>query len=81
MLAVLISGFWVNLVVDLWLNQKLCVRYSTQYVLGSFGNWSVIKAETMCELFYYVNLVYIWYCTLIDGTFGNLPVIKEDALC
>ena len=65
MLAILLSWFWVHSFCDQLLNQTLCVRYFTQYIMGSFGNWSVIIADSMCWIFYWVYLVYIWYWTLI----------------
>ena len=52
MLDILLGVFWVSLVIDQLLNQTLCVSYFTDLVLGSFGNWSVIKADTLCYLFY-----------------------------
>ena len=38
MLAILLSGCWVDLSINNWLKQTLCVRYFTQFILVAFGN-------------------------------------------
>ena len=40
--------FWVHLVIDQWIKQTLCVRFFTGYHLVPFGNWPLIKPDTMC---------------------------------
>ena len=48
MLAVLLSVFWFHLVIEQSLKQTLYVRYFTDLIWGSFGNWPVIKSDTLC---------------------------------
>ena len=55
MLAILLSWFWVYSMIEQWLNQTLCIRYFTEFIQGTFGNWTVIKSDTLCELFYRVE--------------------------
>ena len=38
---------------------ETCVRYFTELIWGTFSNQQVIKPETMCYLFYWVDLGYI----------------------
>ena len=48
MLAILISGFWLHSLIDQFLTHKICVSYSTELILGTFGIEPVIKSETLC---------------------------------
>ena len=71
-LAILLSGSGE------WINQPRCVSYFNGYHLYSLVNGPVIKAETVCEIFYWVYLGLIYYWTLIYGPFYNWLVNKED---
>ena len=48
MLDILLSGFWVHLVIEHHLKQKICVIYYTELWLLTFINEKVIKVETLC---------------------------------
>ena len=48
MLAILLSGFWVHLVIDQQLKKTLCVGSFNEWILGSIVNLPVIKADTIC---------------------------------
>ena len=47
MLEVLLSEFWVYLVIGQWLMQTFDVSSFTEWILGLFGNWPVINAVTL----------------------------------
>ena len=47
MLAIIMSWFWVQSVIEQGLNQKLRVRYFTELNLGLIDNFPVIKADTI----------------------------------
>ena len=53
----------VHSVMDQWLQQKYCVSHSLNLVWGAFGNWPVIKVDTMWYLFYQVDFGFIWQLT------------------
>ena len=59
----LLSWFWVHSVIEHIFDQTLCVANFTELILGTFSNWNVIKSDTLCQLFYWVDIGYIWYCT------------------
>ena len=50
MLEILLSLFLVQLVIGRQLKQILCVGHFTELVLGSTGNWPVIKADTFLAI-------------------------------
>ena len=58
----LMSWLKVDSVIDQWLKQTLCVSYFTEFIESTFGNWPLIKAETMCYISYRVEpqLCHIW---------------------
>ena len=39
--------------------QTLCVSYFTELVFGSIDNWPVIKSDTLCELYSWVDFRFI----------------------
>ena len=80
-LAILLGTIWVYLVVDLWLKHTLCVVYFTELIWVTVVNWPVIKVDTLCWIFYWVHLVYIWYWKSILVTISNWPLDKADTLC
>ena len=67
LLATLLNWFLIHSLIDQLLNQTLQVRYFTDLVLGSFGNWPVIKADYMCYLSCRVG-------------FGNIQIITIDLI-
>ena len=52
MLAILLSGFWVQLMSYQYFNPTLCFRYFTELSLGSFGNLLLNKVDSMFRLFF-----------------------------
>ena len=48
MLDFSLSWFRGKLIIDMWLHKTLCVRYFTELIWGTFGNWPVNKVYTMC---------------------------------
>ena len=60
MLDILQNQFWVQYVFEQWWNQTLCDSYFTDMILGLFDNWPVTKSDTVCKLFYLVDLGFNW---------------------
>ena len=54
-LAILMSWFWVQSVIYQWLNQTVCGSYFIELIIGSISNIPVIKADTVCYIFYWVS--------------------------
>ena len=55
--------FGVHFVMDQWIKYTLCVCYFIGYNLGSFGDLTVIKMDTMCYPNYWVNMGYSRWLT------------------
>ena len=52
MLDIVLVLLGVELVINQWLKQTLCVSYLTDLIWGTFGTGPVTKADTMCLAFY-----------------------------
>ena len=94
-LADLLTWFGINLVMEKWFNQTLCVSYFTELILGSFGYGPVNKSrhyvlDNQPDLLGDHFVMNLWIkadtmCYLIhwldECTFGITPVIKSDNMC
>ena len=49
----------------------LCIVKFTVLIWGTFGHYTVIESDTLCQIFNKVDLI----CFLV------LPVNKEDTMC
>ena len=62
---ILLIRFWIQSLIDQWLNQSLYVWYFNEFFLGSFDDLPVIKArqnsntELCCAIFQYENEINI----------------------
>ena len=55
--------FWVHLVIDQKIKKTLCVRYFTEWILGSFGYLAVKKRKSMLAILpsiFWIHSVIDW---------------------
>ena len=58
------------MIIDQYLKKTLWDRYFTEFILVIFGNWPVVKSDTVCWIFNEMGL----------SSFGNWQLIQSDTM-